>query len=301
MPDGSRLTLLERGGRILGLCPPGDGQNFLWTASAPREDDWNVGGDRTWISPEVDVFVPHFPDTSVFRVPPQLDPGNYRLVGEGAPRLTMRCTLPLSRLGTMAEIEISKSWTAAPDPLRAHNVRYAGYTQCTELRTPGGLVALWNIVQLPHGGEVLIPVHGRATPQIYFGEIPREDFDLVPGLIRCRAHRRGLAKFGIHPISATGRIGYLWGSGSTTNLVVRNVAVNPCARYGDVAWADPRHLDEQGCALQVCSLDNELGAYVELEHHAPMGQSDIAQLCAWRGPGQAIRTIAHQLLGAPIR
>ena len=28
--DGSRLLLLPAGGRMLGLCPAGDDENFLW-------------------------------------------------------------------------------------------------------------------------------------------------------------------------------------------------------------------------------------------------------------------------------
>lgn len=297
MPDGSRLLLLERGGRVLGLWPPGDPQSFFWLNE--NATGWNVGGDRTWISPEVDVFVPEFPDTSVFRVPVGLDPGAYRFSGD-SPRLSSRCALALSRSGKLVELEIEKSWEPAPDPLRAKNVRYAGYSQTTELRCANRAkapVAIWNIVQVPHGGEALLPVHGRSRPRLYFGDIPPEDLRSDPHMIRYLARRPGLAKFGIDPISATGRLGYLWTSGEGMNLVVRNIAVNPWTEYGDVVWTNPREMDGQGCAIQICSVDNELGAYVELEYHAPMGHSDVSQLCAYRGSEEAIFPIARQLLG----
>ncbi len=300
LPDGSRLTLLEQGGRVLALHPPG-GPNFFWTASALYPGSWNVGGDRTWISPEVDIFVPDFPNTSVFRVPPELDPGNYQFDSDPAPRLAMQCRLTLSRTGMTAEVEIAKSWTTAPDPARREDVGYAGYMQKTELRAGNAPVAVWNIAQLPTGGEVLIPVRGAALPKIYFGSIPPEDLHIASNLIRYRACRPGLAKFGVYPQSATGRIGYLWESEGAANLVIRSIIVKPELKYGDIAWLGVRDLELQGCALQVCSVNNELGAYVELEHHAPVGHSDVSQLHAWRGPISVIRAIATRLLGAPSR
>lgn len=291
LPDGSRLLLLERGGRVLGLWPPGDSRSFFW--SDDNASGWNVGGDRTWISPEVDVFVA---GNSVFRVPPELDPGNYQFRGDST-CLACRCELTLSRSGRVAALEIAKSWSPAPDPLRATGVRYAGYTQRTELRCADASVAIWNIVQVPHGGEALLPVHGHTEPLLHFGEIATEDMHVEPRMIRYLARPPGLAKFGIDPVSATGRFGYLWRSGEDMNLVVRNVVVNPWAEYGDVIWANPREMDGPGCAIQICSVNNELGAYAELEYHAPMGHSDVSQLCAYRGPEGAILAIASRLLG----
>ena len=56
---------------MLGLFAPGSEENFYWTNPALRSvearafyagDDWhNSGGDRTWLAPEVDVFLPDFP------------------------------------------------------------------------------------------------------------------------------------------------------------------------------------------------------------------------------------------------
>lgn len=299
MPDGSRLQLDQRGGRVLALRPPHDDRNFFWTSDAAGGGAvWNAGGDRTWISPEVDIFVPHFPDTSVFRVPSQLDPGAYQFA-EDSSSVSMRCTLPISRARSAMEIQIVKSWRPAVDPVNAAGVSYAGYTQTTELR-PAGPLSVWNIVQVPWGGEAFIPVHGLAVPKLYLGHIPREDLTSSPGSVRYFAHRSGLAKFGILPESAAGRIGYLWREAGETNLVVRNVAVDSNGIYADVAWSDPQRIEEPGCAIQICAVDNELGCYVELEHHAPAGQPDVAQLWAYRGPTSAILAIANQLLGASV-
>jgi len=297
MPDASRLLLDSRGGRVLELRAPGDDRNFFWT-SGSDQTSWNIGGDRTWISPEVDVFVPNFPDTSVFRVPVHLDPGAYQF-SEDFLGVRSKCILALSRSRSVAEIEIAKSWTPAPDPQSARDVQYAGYTQRTELvGASAAALAVWNIVQVPYGGEVILPMHGNAAPQVYFGAIPDEDIVSSRGRIQYLARRSGLAKFGILPRDTTGRIGYLWPSGGVMNLVVRNVAVEPAVIYGDVPWSDPANLTRPACPVQICAVNADIGAYVELEHHAPPGRADVAQLWAYRGAPGAIHEIAEQLLGA---
>jgi hypothetical protein len=153
--DGSRVLLLPYGGRVLGLYTPTDDENFYWTntalatTGAAREffasDKWqNSGGDRTWLSPEVDVFLPSFPALDKYWQPRELDPGNYRI--EQTPdgvRLVNRLTLTLSRSRLQVDLEIGKSVGPAPNPLRYERgmdidgVEYAGYTQHTSFTRPG--------------------------------------------------------------------------------------------------------------------------------------------------------------------
>src|SRR5271156_1772313 len=90
-PDGSTVLVLPHGGRILGLFAPGSEQNFFWTHTALNSvdtakafyasTDWhNSGGDRTWLAPEVDFFLPEYPNLSVYMQPRTLDPGRYELL-----------------------------------------------------------------------------------------------------------------------------------------------------------------------------------------------------------------------------
>jgi len=86
--DGTRVLLMPHGGRVLGLFSPASPENFYWTnpALAPPDlasrfyssGDWeNSGGDRTWLSPELDLFFPNYPDLDMegYVQPRQLDPG----------------------------------------------------------------------------------------------------------------------------------------------------------------------------------------------------------------------------------
>ena len=90
-PDSSRVLVLPYGGRVLGLFAAASDENFYWSHPALASvesakefyvgSDWhNSGGDRTWLSPEVDLFFPNFPDTSKYFQPRELDPGNYKVV-----------------------------------------------------------------------------------------------------------------------------------------------------------------------------------------------------------------------------
>ena len=63
-----KLSSCRASGRILGLYASGSDENFLWTNPAlgtvPAAKDYfnrtswlNPGGDRTWLGPEMDLFI----------------------------------------------------------------------------------------------------------------------------------------------------------------------------------------------------------------------------------------------------
>src|SRR5207253_2248669 len=67
------------------------------------------------------------------------------------------------------------------------SVKYAGYTLHTTLQlsgpNPPPQVGLWHLVQLPHGGDMLVPTFFRSQPKVYMGTIGPEDLivdDHVP-------------------------------------------------------------------------------------------------------------------------
>src|SRR5258708_18531523 len=85
--DGTMSLVLLHGGRLLGLFTRGSEENFYWTNSdlasvegarnffASKE--WhNTGGDRTWLAPEIDFFLPNFPKLDSYFQQRTLDPGN---------------------------------------------------------------------------------------------------------------------------------------------------------------------------------------------------------------------------------
>jgi len=331
-PDGTVLLLLPHGGRVLGLYTGNSEENLFWTHPALENvqsargfynsTEWhNSGGDRTWISPEVDVFFPEFPDTGVVRHQAPLDPGNYKLTGSGSRiNLVNRFKLSLSRVRTQVRVEIAKSWEAAPNPLRykwkeskLQAVEYAGYTQTTRLRIlgPGNRAkadfGLWSILQLPHGGESFFPTHSRPVPKVFEGEVADRDLDVTDHLVRFKMGGSGLQKIGIQAVASTGRIAYLYKTRTKWVLVIRNAFVNPSGEYLDVSWASPEDICDVGYSCQACRVNNEIGKFSELEYHAPaIGGADvttsldISQLWAFRGSRSTLRSVARMLLSQDL-
>jgi hypothetical protein len=324
--DGSRVLLLPHGGRVLGLFPPGSDQNFFWTHPALESPElakslflsgvWqNSGGDRTWIAPELDFFFPAYPDVKVYRPPQALDPGSYRVASstQGV-SLVSAVALTNSRGKSELSIEIEKSIDASLDPLRAEKATlglnastFAGYTLRTSLKVLSDLhastpIGLWNLIQLPIGGQLLVATLSAAAPTIYMGEVPPSALDVLPYLTRWKTGEHGVAKIGVSAVATTGRSGYLWMDGNQGCLVVRNCFVDPSGDYIDAPKNDPSHT---GDAIQGCCVNNEKGQFSELEYHCPAltgasGRSeihDVSQVWAYRGPAREIRRIASVLLG----
>lgn len=324
--DGTTLLVLPYGGRILGLFGPRSDKNFYWThpalASAESarnfyaSDAWhNSGGDRTWLSPELDVFFPLFPDLTNYWQPRQLDPGNYQVVrGEDSLQMVNRLTITLSRSQQNVEMQMTKSVLSAPNPLRYEQglkwegkIEYAGYTLHTSLEILGGgeapsaPVGLWNLLQLPHGGELLAPTYAKTTPRVWFGTMAAEDLVVDDHLVRHKMRASGIHKIGIRAVATTGRVGYLYSTGDQFTLVVRNFYVNPSGEYVDIPFDENADV---GYSVQACNVNNELGCFSELEYHVPAiggntghnACEDTSQVWAFRGSWQDMQSVASTLL-----
>lgn len=328
-PDGTVVMLLPHGGRVLGVFASGSEENFYWvnpklaSEEAARAfyggKEWqNSGGDRTWLAPEVDLFLPDFPDTGTYFQPRELDPGNYEVEeGPHGPYLVNTLKLRFSRSGRELSMRITKSVGPAPDPLRYEKltvpgpVEYAGYTQYTSLElleampAPDAPVGLWNLVQMPHGGELLIPTYSRTEPKTWFGNILPDDLKISDHLIRYKMRAKGEHKLGVRAAATAGRVGYLCGEGASCTLIIRNFSVNPSGEYVDVPWGDPGDL---GYSTQACNVNSGLGSFSELEYHIPAiggatGRArcdDTAQVWAFRGALESLQAVARCLLSPEV-
>ncbi|MCG3147170.1 MAG: hypothetical protein PCFJNLEI_00607 [Verrucomicrobiae bacterium] len=294
-PDGTRLRLLVRGGRVLGLYAPGSAENFLWNNPRPPKSGWpNPGGDRTWLAPEADLFVQ---PGGAYVVTPTVDPGRYRIAGA---TLVNRARVKNWRTGQTATFTIRKTVAPAANPLRyerqlTKRVSYAGYTLRTEVTGAAFEVGLWQLLQLPHGGEMLVPTYRRAEPVTYFGQVAGRDLSVTAGTVRYRMRASGVQKIGIRAAVLTGRVGYL----TKSQLVVRNFLVNPSGEYVDTPWEDRA---DRTVAFQACNVNTPVwGAFSELEHHVPATTGrDESQVWAFRGPPDVLSEVAARLLGGNL-
>ena len=320
--NGSTILVLPYGGRVLGLYAPGDEANFLWTNPALSEPssarafyespEWhNSGGDRTWIAPEIDFFFPKFPDLSAYVQPRALDPGRYEFARfGGGVRLTNRLTLRASRAGEDVDLRITRTVTLTENPLAAgalSGLPFAGYEIGTELESLGtrsvhGL-GLWALLQMPHGGTMLIPTGSQSAPRVFFGKILAGRLVVEDRWVRYRMSSEGDSKIGLRAAACTGRIGYVYGEKSPWSLIVRDFNVEASGAYVDAPFSDP---GDTGYAVQACNVSNaKLGHFSEMEHHAPaIGGAtkrsrcrDVSRVWAFRGEPDAVAAAADALLG----
>jgi hypothetical protein len=324
LAQSGRLLVLPYGGRVLGLFPAGGGGNFFWTnpllndstrAAEVFQKAWhNTGGDRTWIAPELEVFFTDYPVSKTHVEPAALDASEYAVkrTGQGL-RLRKSMTLFLYRSRKEVSLTLSKTLHAAGNPLRGLPefskslglLEFAGYSQCTTLEfdSQPAELDIWNLIQLPHGGEFLVATYHQAAPCVFFGQIPPGKIRANERLVRYSADYEGEHKIGICPEACAGRIGYLYRQGGCWSLVIRNFHVNPGGNYRDV----PQQKDGgAGFAAELVNVNSALGSFAELEYHSTasdpaeevQGCRDVSQVWAFRGQESAIELAARLLLGA---
>lgn len=329
--EGSQLLVLPTSGRVVGLYPAAKEGNFLWTHSALASratasacfapGGWsNPGGDRTWLAPEIELFIsdPTRP-FETYSVPAALDPGRWILVSSSVAevRLTNSTALQLQRAKRTVELRMDKQYCTAANPLRdtalAGRVQYAGYTQITTLELtpaaePAIRLGIWNLLQLPQPGVMLIPTRITAPPQHVFGTISSAELAVESRVVRWTMEGPGPdAKIALKADALTGRAGYvrqtpipgIW------DLVVREFVVDPCGDYVDELWQHPH---EAGWAFQACCVRSGVERFNELEYHAPAAVSvagsnrrrDESSLWAFRGSDDAITAAARLLLDVDL-
>jgi hypothetical protein len=331
MPDGSRLFLLPYGARALGLFAPGSDENFYWTnpeindpaqaAALFSSNRWhNTGGDRTWISPELDTF---FIDEKLdrYRQQRELDMSDYVVARTGGGiQLSKEMTLHLARKNLDVKARLTKWFGPAANPLRiepgmanvAGTVAFAGYTERVAFESldkpfqPNALLGIWNLIQMPEAGEMIATIYSPTLPQPCFGDIPADHLIVDDRSVRFNTDLCGSHKVALKASATCGRIAYTYGQGETRSLVIRSFFPNPSGEYIDVQRTD---MQDFGYAVQLCRVDEPMiGSFCELEYHAPALGSlpnpayseDVSQVWAYRGSRDALNAIAQKLLGVKL-
>ncbi|HUS95445.1 MAG TPA: hypothetical protein VMX97_01760 [Hyphomicrobiaceae bacterium] len=327
-PDGSRVLVLPENGRLLGLCPAEDDTNFLWTnpeltaaesakAYFARCGWRNLGGDRTWLAPETDLFIGDLKRVAeTYAVQSALDPGQWKLGVASAAEVSLvnETRVRLHRQNRDVGVRLAKTYSVAPNPLRdVAGLQYAGYTLATTLEVepqPGvpTRLGIWNLLQLPSPGTMLIPTRAPARPHVVFGALAADELTVTPGLVRWNmVPPGGDAKISLKPQPLTGLVGYRRASDTPgmQDLVARVFSVGNERDYVDALWESPH---EAGWAFQACCVRSGAECFNELEYHAPAvaarsGEAvirDESRVWAFRGPKEAVAMAARQLLGNAV-
>ncbi len=321
----ARILVLERGGRVFGPFF-GDGDGVLWASSAWRDPDefrrlladgeWNVGGDRVWIAPEVQFHIQDRTDPeNSMRITKAVDPGTYRMK-----TLPDVCILEqdmklqaynLAR-GT-AELHLQKSIRPAANPLHAlsgyaelmNGVDYCGYLQELMLRflKDSAISAeAWNITQIEPPGEILIPVTQEAEYADYYEPVDTQHMQRSDQAVWLKASGKRRYKVGFKAAHVNGDIVYFGETGSTAYLYIKRFFNNPSAPYSEEPASLP---GVSGFSTHVYNDDGNIGGFAELECNLqPVSgsgsrESSTDLVCNWffKGPLQQLDKILLALTG----
>jgi hypothetical protein len=269
-PAGSVRVLPERG-RVLGIKT--GGQESLWSPEPPPFP-WCLGGERLWFGPEADWhwLKPDKPDFAFYKVPPALDPDEWTITEsrDGFFSSRIDLTLRAAHRDAFVKLRVTRSVELLPEDGLAPAAGGITLSTRTGLEildgTPGQPVDFWSLVQVPHGGSMIIPTVGECSPRDYFAPTPDSEFSVHASHVEIRIRGAASFKLGISPDRAAGRTAYVRPTPGGHLVLDRSFPVHPELFYCD-APLDAQ--DTQGDALQFYCDNGSLGAFGELEHRTP--------------------------------
>ena len=325
--DGE-LLVLPHGARVLGCDVPGADRNLLWhhpgmndaaTAKGQlQKAGGELGGDRLWIAPEVAYF---WADLELARkapfehhtVPPEMDPGIWRIAerGEGHLRLEMRLALTDHRNGRRIELDLERAFAALDRPAGLDaELKVCSWLTFNTATVRGGddgaVAGLWDLCQMPVGGALYCPVAvpPNGPPREYYEPLRPEDVSWDDAAVRFAATAAHRIKMGLPPEQTTGRMGYYRRlENGMASFIFRHFLPAPGGTYIDL----PRHSDATsgGDCLQAFCGDDPMDGFCEMEHHEPAliagtGPQRTSGTCithAIVGPAESLTPVARRMLG----
>ncbi|MCD9023797.1 DUF6786 family protein [Cohnella silvisoli] len=326
--QGGQLIILEKGARVLELKTAEEASSSaFWRDpnALHNENNWNSGGDRTWISPELEYFID---DSGSYHIPAQLDPGNWKLTQttQSLAIANMSCELQHASSSQTIQVNLEKRFTLLPNPFPRNSsaltpdsssVSYIGYEVRTDMNltpvssnskpmdrtaSPSGFCNLWSIMQVPPGGQIIAPTYGSIRPLTMFSQTENIDMELLPNGLRLHCEGQSSFKLSIDALSSTGRFGYSRVlADKKSSLVVRQFSVNPSGVYPDYPSNRKNYL---GSCMQFYFDGGQLGHFAELEYHSPAlsidrpgHMTDTSQVFYFEGLTSAVQDIARVMLG----
>jgi len=283
-----RLIISQLGARILGPFLSSNSESIFWlnrSLAAPdsfktflASAEWNLGGERIWIAPEIQYLVRDRSDFwGSIRVPEQMDPGHYSLEQTSPNQclLTQEIMLEAHNLARgQKELRVQKSIHQVEDPLRhlsnyealIDGIQFGGYEQIVSLSEKNLddiNSEVWNLVQLNPGGQLLIPASPHVEHSDYFEPID-EQYQIVHShhlSLKITGDRR--YKVGYKAAHVFGRLAYFNHlDHDQAYLIVRNFFNNPAAPYVEEPADRP---GRRGHSIHVYNDGGDLGGFGELE------------------------------------
>lgn len=330
LQNGAVLLVLERGGRLLGPFLTAESPPLLWLHAAFAEraqlrnfltaGEWNAGGERIWVAPEIQFSVGDRNDFwNTIRLPSAMDPGDWRLDEQPRGwRLRQGLTLTARNLAHgEKELWIERYVHPAADPLahtRDHarllaDVTYTGWEQVVTLREARHddiMSEAWNVVQVWPGGCIVIPCSPAAEISDYFEPLDAQHLLRSEHQVALQITGDRRYKVGVKAAHTFGRLGYFRRhSDGSACLIVRSFFNNPSSPYVE---EPPQTPGGMGDSIHIYNDGGFLGGYGELECHGQTigghtgrsSSTDQQVLWLYSGPAANVAAIGWRLLGMEL-
>ena len=327
MALANRVTLVATtlGGRIFVFLP--DREDCLFWVNPAfaepasfarfiRDNEWNIGGDRVWIGPEIQFIIQERgleggePRASI---PVAMDPGRFALeqISERSCRLTQSPALDAFCLSRGAvSLRLERTIRPVGDPLAGTGISdgiwFAGYEQETALRRVGGdpiPASWWSVTNLHAGGDVIIGTTAAPRYADFAAPAPPELHEIGRNYARARLTGERQYKTGYEARQVLGRFAYLHPTAADEGyLLVRAFYSNPAGRYLE----EPMNaVGRNGYAVFVYNDDGRYGGFGEFECMGaavggpddPVACLDRVPLYIYAGELAQLRSAAQALLG----
>ena len=317
---GNKILVLPFAGRVLGLYPDEETNQFWVNESLSNGEaassffngeGWlNIGGDRTWISPEMETHtsdMEHYPDN--IDVPNAVDPGSYMVKEADDKSVTLESVMNVNfnQNNMLIKLNLKKQVVMMDDSPVAlpEHVEFAGYylnSSLSLIEPLNGPVrpGLWNLIQVPGGGEIIVPVKPGVKPRAFIGT---PEFSLEGNIIKCRVDTDASYKFSVKAGHRKGLMVYCSTEHEQSSLVVRKFNVEDEVLYADYPCLDPA---DEGYMTEIYIDDGMYGGFGELEYHSPAidignGEEEIndsSETWAFSGPAGAIKELCDSISGS---
>ncbi len=323
------IIICEYGGRIFGPFYK-NGESILWVNPAFSEAkqaselfksmEWNIGGDRIWIAPELAYNVKDRKDFfDSYVVQNELDPGNYTINRNNHNEISLISNFQLDlleRQNYKKSLCLDRKIRRIENPLKntkryydLKKVMFCGFEQVvtlTDKTNDDQLSEVWNLTQMNAGGKLYISTVSFPEYTDYYESIDNEYQELNEKHVKLNITGDRRYKVGYNSAFLTGRCGYCnRTSDKTSYLFIRNFLNNPSAQY----TKEPADLPgARGNSIHVYNDNGEFGGFAELECSGqPIGgktktDEGTEQIITWLfyGDNQNLTEVSKILLGVDI-
>ena len=325
--DDNKIIISQHGGHVFGPFSKTFPEGLFWMPDSIREPEvfrqdlvdtrnWNTGGDRVWIAPEIQFNISdrnHFRET--LNQPSIMDPGYYSMMRKGE-SVYLHQMLKLPSYNTVTgemSFDFRRIISKAENPLRKldkfssymDGISYCGYEQVLDLQVDSDqdiFAESWDLLQIRPKGTLYIPMYSGLRGTDHY-EPAGEHETLSESGVSLRITGDSRYKIAYKSAVLTGRFGYLADSDTPDSyLLIINYPNNPSAMYSEEPPLIP---GDTGYSIHIYNDDGNSGGFAEMECNLqtigrPTGLNhSIDRVTKWifSGEKEKLKEIAKLLLG----